>query len=292
MKFSFPFSVLLFCSAVLVQSCNGSAEKTEQKNDSTVAIIRDTVFASWNFMRCDSAQPNTVIVLEGFVGNPGDKIVQNGSYISMPVYERSKQQSGNAWLVQFKVGDMPNQMRSLPDQFTHTDIQIKCENGGLATVGSRIKITAYDEVEDGKTIWKARIVECADFIAQDEKLDSAQKLTSEIIFDSTKKEVYSYVEGKLELPLLILPYTNAIKLDLTGSSVPEIKNMEVPLGTVASTMNDLPDNFTDKDLVIRDKHGNAIPYKSKVRIYGNWVRFDYSSSFPGEFVLEEIEVIQ
>ncbi|MBK9191514.1 MAG: hypothetical protein IPM77_08340 [Crocinitomicaceae bacterium] len=287
---SFQVLVVLFFSGIFLQSCNGNSDSAEQKKDTTVVVNRDTVLASWNFMRGGSAVPNTVIILEGFIGNPGDKIVQNGSYITLPVYERSKQQSGYAWLVQFKVGDMPNQMRSLPEQFTPNDIQIKCDNGGLATIGSRIKITAFDENQDGQTIWKARVIEYIDFISSDEKTDSAQNLTSEILFDSTQKEVYSFVEGKLELPLLILPYTSAIKLNLTESSVAEIKEVEVPLGTGPSSMNDLPDNFTEKNLVIRDRNGNLIPYKSKVRIYGNWVRFDYSSSFPGKFYLEEIEL--
>ena len=291
MKITFSTQIALFFSGIFLLSCNGNSDSAEQKKDTPVVVNRDTVLASWNFMRGDSAVPNTVIILEGFIGNPGDKIVQNGSYISLPVYERSNQQSGYAWLVQFKVGDMPNQMRSLPEQFTPNDIQIKCENGGLATIGSKIKITAFDENQDGKLIWKARVVEFIDFIRSDEKLDSAQKLTSAMLLDSTQNEVYSYIEGKLELPLLILPYTSAIKLNLIESSVAEIKEVEVPLGTGPSTMNDLPDNFTEKDLVVRDRDGNPIPYKSKIRIYGNWVRFDYSSSVPGKFYFEEIEVV-
>lgn len=52
-------------------------------------------------------------------------------------------------------------------------------------------------------------------------------------------------------------------------------------------MNDLPEDFTEKDFVVRDFKGEAIT-GSNVRIYGTWHRSEFSNS--GLFYLEEIAV--
>lgn len=110
--------------------------------------------------------------------------------------------------------------------------------------------------------------------------------------DSTVQERYVYLEGIIELPEYILPYTTEIKLALKNSSVENMETIDIRLGEGPGTMNDLPDDYTESDLIIRDFKGEEIPYGSRVRIYGIWERNTYASSVSGRFYAEEIVVIR
>jgi len=289
--FSVFFAALLSLSSVFFVSCSGNSE-TDINIDSTQVTQRDTVYGTWDLLRSDSIPENTMLMIVGFIGSPGDQITQSGSYITMPFFGRRNQRSGYCMNIQFRAGNLPNQMQELPDQFTKDDIKILCETGDTARIGSFVRITAFDEMVNGTRTWKVNLIEQGDFIFYKHAFEKAQQLTSKIIADSTINEMYCFVDGELEIPEIIFAYTNEITLDLKNSSVSEIISVEIPLGDGPSSMNDLPDNYTDADLILRDYEGQKIPYGSKVRLYGTWKRNSFDSTFPGKFYLEEIEVIK
>jgi hypothetical protein len=293
MKQTFFFAVFLSTIFSLV-SCSGSSSEdaliTEDSTDQKIQV--DPVEVSWQELQKDSIEPETAIIFEGYIGDPGSLVDQSNGGIVVPVYERRNQKAGFELNLFIPLGTGKNQIKELPAEFLPTDLQIFADDNSVLTIGSKIRVTATKS----ETILAGYV--CADVIKIESPIGdfdpvvfaNAVMLTAEMMNDTALHHVYCYVDGKLDIPSIVFAYTNEISLDLKNSSVKDITTMPIRLGEGPSTMNDFPDNYTSADLILRDYLGKEIKYKSTVRLYGVWERYTYESSTPGTFYLEEIEV--
>jgi hypothetical protein len=295
MKPNFFFAAFLSIPFYLISCSGSSSDESLIADDSTVQKIQvDPIEVSWNDLEKDSIAPETEIIFEGYIGDPGTLIDQSNGGIVVPVYERRNQKAGFELNLFIPLGTGKNQIKELPAEFLPTDLQIFADDNSVLTIGSKIRVTATKS----ETVLAGYV--CADVI-KIEPLTSdfdrvvftdAVMLTTEMMNDTALHHAYCYIDGKLDIPSIVFAYTNEISLDLKNSSVKDITTMAIRLGEGPSTMNDFPDNYTSADLILRDYLGKEIKYKSTVRLYGVWERYTFASTSPGTFYLEEIEIIK
>lgn len=295
MKPNFFFAAFLSIPFYLISCSGSSSEETLIAEDSTEQKIQvDPIEVSWNDLEKDSIAPETEIIFEGYIGDPGTLVDQTNGKIRIPIYERRNQKAGFELNLYIPVGTQKNQMKELPAEFLPSDIQIMADDNSVLTIGSRVRITATKSETYSIGFVTANVIKIEtvpdDFDAT--IFASAVALTTDIMDDTAVQNIYCYVDGKLDIPSIVFSYTNEISLDLKNSSVKDISTIAIRLGEGPSTMNDFPDNYTSADLILRDYLGQEIKYKSTVRLYGVWERYTYESTTPGTFYLEEIEIIK
>ncbi len=295
MKPNFFFAAFLSIPFYLISCSGSSSEETLIAEDSTEQKINvDPIEVSWNALEKDSIAPETEIIFEGYIGDPGTLVDQTNGKIRIPIYQRRNQKAGFELNLYIPVGTQKNQMKELPAEFLPSDIQIMAEDNSVLTIGSRVRITATKTETYSAGFVTANVIKIEsvtdDFDAT--IFVNAVALTTDMLNDTAVQNVYCYLDGKLDIPSIVFSYTNEISLDLKNSSVKDISTVAIRLGEGPSTMNDFPDNYTSADLILRDYLGKEIKYKSNVRLYGVWERYTFASSSPGVFYLEEIEKIK
>ncbi|MBI3135845.1 MAG: hypothetical protein HYZ14_14300 [Bacteroidetes bacterium] len=293
LKFAVKGFFFFSLSGFLMVSCAGQATPVTDTTDSTAQSPRDTVNATWSALQGDSLKPGTVILIEGFVGDIGNYVAQSNGKMTFPLFPRRNQRSAFRLNLRTQMGEQPNQVHELPAEFSPEDFKLVLNDKSFATRGSYVRVTAIlsETGADGGVYADLTKIESCETVPWNPLLAGAVPLTADMIHDSTLAFAYCFIEGELELPEIILPYTHEIVLNLKGSSVAEITTVEIPLGTGPGTMNDLPDNYTEADLVIRDYQSTPVKYGKKVRIYGLWERNTFESGFPGKFYVEELETL-
>lgn len=290
------FFPAIFGSFFMLSSCSGSSSEEALNNgDSTNQKVQiDPIEVSWNDLEKDSIHAETQIIFEGYIGDPGTLVDQTDGKIRIPVYERRNQKAGFELNLYIPIGTQKNQMKELPAEFLPSDIQIMADDDSVLTIGSRVRITATKSETYSPGFVTANVIKIE--TVKDEFdatiFSDAVPLTAEMMNDTALQNVYCYVDGKLDIPSIVFSYTNEISLDLKNSSVKDISSISIRLGEGPSSMNDLPDNYTSNDLILRDYLGKTISYKSTVRLYGVWERYTFATSTPGAFYLEEIEKIK
>jgi hypothetical protein len=290
------FFPAIFGSFIMLSSCSGSSSEEALNNgDSTNQKVQiDPIEVSWNDLEKDSIHAETQIIFEGYIGDPGTLVDQTDGKIRIPVYERRNQKAGFELNLYIPIGTQKNQMKELPAEFLPSDIQITADDNSVLTIGSRVRITATKSETYSPGFVTANVIKIETVTDEFDAtiFSDAVPLTAEMMNDTALQNVYCYVDGKLDIPSIVFSYTNEISLDLKNSSVKDISSISIRLGEGPSSMNDLPDNYTSNDLILRDYLSKTINYKSTVRLYGVWERYTFATSTPGAFYLEEIEKIK
>lgn len=284
-----------FLASFFLFSCGGSSADETGTIEDTVATEEAVVVpveVTWNDLETDAVEPETVIIFEGYIGDLGSYIDQSNGQIRIPLYERRNQGAGFKMNLYIPIGTSPNCIKELPAQFTPSDYQIVCDDEKIVSLGDKVRITATKSETYSEGFITADVIkiEAIESTFDPTILASAVALTTAMVNDTTVLKSYSYIDAKLEIPSIVFSYTNDISLDLKGSSVKDVTSVSVRLGDGPSSMNDLPDNYTNKDLIVRDYNGDQIKYGTTLRLYGTWERYSFESTSQGKFYLEEIEV--
>lgn len=293
MKRNFIY-LLIGCPVFLFFSCKGDTQQEINTNDENIETVEepDPVAITWADLEKDELSTETVFIIEGYLGDIGTYVDQSGGEISIPLFERRNQAAGFKLYLYVPIGNGPNNIKELPEEFLPTDVQLFCNDKTIVTVGSKVRITASktETYTPGFISANCIKIELVDESFDAGVLTSAVALSQEMMNDTALARVYCYVDGKFDIPSIVFSYSNEISLDLKNSSVKDIATVPVRLGDGPSSMNDLPDNYTNKDLIIRDYNGETIKYGAGVRLYGTWERYSFATTTPGKFYLEEIEV--
>lgn len=285
------FLVQSFLLVFFISACDGGSAPSDEMTDSTAAAdeLGEAVFVSWKEVQSGKVADNSLFIVEGYIGDIGSYVQQYNNTINFPLYERRNQQVGDFLSISAPVGDTPNHIHEIPAQFLPEDFKLVCDDGTIVTRGDYVRAT-LKRGPSGSSYTSADLITLVktESVFSDTVFKAAIPLTSEIIEDTTRSSTYCYFEGKLQMPEIVFSYTHSIDIDVLNSTVKELGTIAIPLGSGPSTMNDIPDNYTDNDLVVRDYTGKQIKSGAKVRFYGMWERYEFDSSFPGRFCLEEI----
>lgn len=292
--------LLLISSASILFSCGGNNTDEIISDDIDTTSTQEKEWkltpVTWDEIENNSLQVEVGDRFEVIchVGDIGTYVSMYETSMMVPFVERRNQAGGFELRLNMNIGSVKNEVHKLPEEFAPEDFKISCDDGTIVTRGDKVKITVRrDESYSGGISGEVIMIEAIKDTTFDTAVfASAVKLTSAMVNDTSIKSVYAFIEAKPELPSIILSYTSEILLDLKNSSVKEIPNLYLYVGEGASNMNDIPDNYTAKDLVIRDYNGIQIKQGAKIRFYGTWERYDFESSTPGRFYVEEIEEIK
>lgn len=288
---SFRSTFVILTSLALV-SCSGESPVV-QREKSLLTGSTDTLVVSWLDLQSDSMQMGTVFTVPAYVGDIGEYVTYTGQKMTVPFFERRNQRAGFTLHLNMQIGSEPNQVHQLPAAFLPEDFKLVCADGTIVTRGDCVQITARLQRPAAAGVIAADAIKIEKIKSPFDTtvFSQAIALTGSMLLDTTLRSIYCHLDGKIQIPEVIFSYTNEITLDLKGSSVEALKTIDIPLGAGPGTMDDLPDNYTENDLIIRDMDGKAVPYGKPVRLYGTWARNNFESSFPGKFYLEEVKVL-
>jgi hypothetical protein len=87
---------------------------------------------------CDKTNDGKRIALQGYLHFP-DSFTGNQSVV-LRMYE-SNDYSGKPIGVQIEFGTQPNQLQTVPDQFTENDLKVHLASGQVAQFGTKVKVS-------------------------------------------------------------------------------------------------------------------------------------------------------
>lgn len=289
--------ILLFVSTALLIACGGDREDIDEKiNDidtSNAVVTEDNNIypVTWNDVLSNNLTAEKIITIEGFLAGPGTYVSQSYGTMVIYIYPKRNQSIGESVNFTMPIGSAANHVNELPEEFVPEDFVVVDEDGIEMAEGAKVKVELKVKesiFDDGKMNYEFRSIKKLDDapVISNSIFDEAIELTDAVIADTTRKEIYGWAEGSFELPMMVFENNGRLRITFRNNSNSEIKSVAIKVGDGPSTMDDLPEDFTDKDFVVRDYNGDPITGK-RVRIYGTYHRSDYSND--GLFYLEEIE---
>lgn len=210
------------------------------------------------------------ITIEGYLG-VGSTIYESESSTTFQLWERKNQNAGDYISVGIPIGTDNNEMKSLPDKYKKSDMEIKDDKGNKLSYGDKVKVTAIYSKPYG-TGYGSLDMQSIEKV-EDTPLDyttlGAVKITTDTNGYASHDGQLVYAEGYLEIPTMVY-ITETVYFDLypkTGDD--EYVTVDIVIGNGPNMVEDLPDNYGDDDIKI---HGadDKIVGKKKVRVYGVW----------------------
>jgi hypothetical protein len=210
------------------------------------------------------------VSIEGYIGIP-DSIIQTESSTVISLWQRKGQRLGNAYGINVMMGVSNNQMDSLPANYAKTDLHLKDQNGKPVTSNDHVKITGiYHRGNNSKygTI-EVQLIEKLSDESTFDYVSAGPPLVTGVASDSKWNNQLVCADGYLIVPASI-QVTDVVPLKIIPSySAHDSVSVEIPIGTQANSIEDLPMNYNDEDVKIHDKDGKLVN-ENKVRVYGVW----------------------
>lgn len=292
------FTVLL--SAVFLFGCSGSSDRKNNfdrlekllNKDKKEEVSTDPINVELGDVFANDYDRKQVLIFEGYIGLIPTTVSFSGGTMDVKIFERRNQNGGSHVNLDIKLGTSHNNVHKLPEQYKQEDLIVITDNGKEVGVGAKVRVTAtgYYSSRDYYSMDAIKIEAVNNSVFDKSVFEHATKLTSDLIHDTSRSEVYSYMDGTFSIPSVFYSMYGDIALDFKTSTNTDFKKVDMHVGSGPSTMNELPASYTPKDLVLRDVDGNEIPAGSKVRVYGTWERYSFVSStgLGGKFYVEEL----
>lgn len=153
-----------------------------------------------------------------------------------------------------------------------------------------VKIIARVENYQYSTIER---FEMAEYSYPDYIESGYQKLTNELTTKNNYYDEPAYIEGKLELKS-INANTGYVYLGITQTRLSKKVSIYIKSGNGPNTANPLPNEYSMKDLKVRDKMGVEVQNK-RLRLFGRYeteLDPELSNDYSGMLHVEMIEAIQ
>lgn len=211
------------------------------------------------------------VTLEGYIA-VGSTVYDNGTSIGLQLWERKGQHQGDYMLVSFDVGSGNNEMKSLPDDYKRSDLELKDDKGNIVRNGDRIRITGmytnpYSEGDFGSIDLQS--FEKIEDAPVDYATLGAVKVTTDTNGHAALENKLVVAEGYLEIPSMVY-ITETVYFDLYPTQgADDYLTVDIVIGNGPNMVEDLPDNYGKDDIKIHD-HTDMIVGKKKVRVYGVW----------------------
>jgi len=277
-------------------SCGGEEQSSAENSDAnpseeSVEESVELLDASWQDLSGGELMPEQKVVFEGYVGQLGTSIADNGGEYSINIYQRRNQIEGFYLATNLTIGSENNQMSALPEEYENSDLQIKTDDGSIVNVGDYIKIEgSYGESANYnyKFITGVSKIEKLASPNPENNFEEAVELTDEVCDDNdpANESIYTYMDVDLKSQSMgsfsNRHYTIIIEQE-NNSYIDEAKL----LSGDGNSMTTLPDPYIEgKPFTLRDVNGEEFDSSNKVRLYGTFVH--QSGSRKGVFYAEEI----
>jgi hypothetical protein len=218
----------------------------------------------------DKANDDKRVTVIGYLDVPNISYSTGNKTGQLGFIERPNQMDGAFDIIlSLQLGKGNNTMKALPDKYTPEDVIVTGKNGEKVGAGDRVKMTGILHVNETYTSLDVQEIEKMEHVEIDYSTLNATKISGP---EKPGKELDGKLvvtEGILEMPTI----TMGGDLTFLYLKVPGIKDkltVNIAYGAGPGKLEPLPDNYTTKDIKIRNNKGELIDTKKKVRIYGTW----------------------
>lgn len=263
----------LLPALLLLFSCGGNETKLpESPLETEVATEKELPLKKMTFEEAmaDTLSTEHPVEIEGYIQLPTLSTIGDKEQ-SVSLFGRKNQTNGLAIYTKMPVGSGKNSMKKLPLEYDKSDVKITGNKGETLGLNQRVKLTgkmyymkSYTKGEPGTTYFTVEKIDEVDDKEFDYSAWKTVKSISEISKDENHHNEY-YIEGTVEVPMFVLTgWEMAIDLKKGGETV----TIKIMTGKENNQMEDLKENWTKKDIKIRNFEGKMIKPGQKVRVYG------------------------
>ncbi len=265
-RYFLPALLLLF-------SCGGNeTQLPESPMETELATEKELPLKKMTFEEAmaDTLSTEHPVEIEGYIQLPTLSTIGDKEQ-SVSLFGRKNQTNGLAIYTKMPVGSGKNSMKKLPLEYDKSDVKITGNKGETLGLNQRVKLTgkmyymkSYTKGEPGTTYLTVEKIEKVDDKEFDYSAWKTVKTFSEISKEENRHNEY-YIEGTVDVPMFVLTgWEMAIDLKKGGETV----TIKIMTGKENNQMEDLKENWTKKDIKIRNFEGKMIKPGQKVRVYG------------------------
>ena len=233
---------------------------------------------------------NELVTVEGYLRLPNFMYI-GSKKLEIDLFERPNQKAGYRLICSIPTGSIDNTSNALGKQYTAADFKINTYNGEtIRGEGAYVRLTGrLDVFNSGHgTLTEVTKIEKADrknipyekLNVPEFKAENSEKLDGKLV----------YVEGRLDPGTYLSTYNNAYSFIIEGLKMDkgDVLIAFINIGRRNSEVQDIPESFSAKDIIIRDGAGNIFPIDKKVKVYGTYSKSSIGNG--GSLYVEHIVV--
>ncbi len=209
------------------------------------------------------------VTIDGYIGI-SESITQTETTTTIELWERNGQRIGEPMQISVTMGHQPNQMDSLPENYTKSDLHIIDNTGKGVVLYDKVKITGiyHRPVNSAYGTIDVQLIQKQ----VDEPFDYETVNTVCITPGKSYPEWENKVvcaDGYLIVPSSV-QVTDVVPMKLISQYYSEDSlSIEILIGNTPNRIEDLPMNYTDESIKVHDS-GDKLVKEARVRVYGVW----------------------
>lgn len=213
----------------------------------------------------DQSMAGKTVTIEGYPELPMLMMNEKGRS-TVNLHMRMNQYGGGMVILSLEEGKGENQMNKLPGDYEQKDLVIRDSKGQEIHYGEKMRVTGEAKLENNKYKIKVSSIQKVDAAFDYEK--AAVRLTDSTDADKMNEQLV-YAEGEIEVKS---EQSNGIRLEMymDDTTLYDAILCKFSYGPLNNQANELPDSFSEDDVLIRDNTGKKITEGSRVRVYGMW----------------------
>jgi hypothetical protein len=266
-------SIQLLPAFLLLFSCSSNnTQVPESPLGTEISTEKELPLKKMTFEEAlaDTVSTEHPVEIEGYIQLPTLSTIGDKEQ-SVSLFGRKNQTNGLSIYTKMPVGSGKNSMKKLPLEYDKSDVKITGNAGEILELNQRVKLTgkmyymkSYTKGEPGTTYFTVEKIELVEEKEFDYRSWKTAKSFSEISKDENRNNEY-YIEGIIDVPMFVLTGWE-MTIDLKKGS--ETVTIKIMTGKENNQMEDLKENWTKKDIKIRNFEGKLIKPGQKVRVYG------------------------
>jgi hypothetical protein len=212
----------------------------------------------------DLTMAGKTITIEGFPELPFIMMTGEGTS-TVNLSQRMNQYSGKLVVLTVKEGNDENTIKVLPDDYQQSDLELHDNKGEKIVYGDKIRITGKASVKNNQYHVEVEFIEKVD-AAFDYKANSV-RLTDSSDAEKLNKQLV-WVEGEM----YVADEQGGMRLEmyLDDTTLSDYILCKIEYGSLKNQADEMPETYTEDDVVFRDHTGKKMGEGTRVRVYGTW----------------------
>jgi hypothetical protein len=214
----------------------------------------------------DPSMAGKTVTIEGYPELPFIMMTGEGTS-TVNMSQRMNQYSGKLVVLTVREGGGDNTIKTLPDDYQQSDLELHSNTGEKIVYGDKIRITGKASVKNNQYHVEVEFIEKVD-AGYDYKANSAR--LTDTAWDSLEKKLF-WAEGEV---YMAEDQGSGMRLEmfLDDTTLSDYILCKIEYGT----LNNQADEITEEseEILIRDHAGKKIKEGARVRAYGMWLPED------------------
>lgn len=213
----------------------------------------------------DKSMDGKMVTIEGYAELPFLMYTTEGTS-TLHLHQRMNQYGGGMVSLTVKDGDDENTIKTLPDDYEQSDIEIHDNKGQKIVYGEKMRVTGKAKWEDGDYTIDVEMIEKVEGAFDYEK--ESVRLTDSSDFEALNEKLV-WAEGEV---YIADEQESGIRMDmwLDDSTLYSEIMCKFKYGSLPNQADELPETYYEEDVVYRDAKGKTLGDGSRVRVYGMW----------------------